>query len=116
MNEQDKLTELSNKLEEFKSTEKNSKTSGGKTFKDLSPLSQGMRIGLEFGSAVIIALIIGFYLDKWLSTSPLMLIIFLFLGFGSGFLNIYRTINDIETSIGTNRHNFIKSKSNKSEE
>ena len=33
---------------------------------------------------------IGFGLDSWLGTGPWMKIIFLFVGIGAGFLNVYR--------------------------
>jgi len=33
---------------------------------------------------------LGFWLDKWLGTMPLFLIVFFFLGFAAGFMNIYR--------------------------
>ena len=47
-------------------------------------------IGLHLVSGPIVGVAIGFGLDAWLGTSPWMKIIFLFVGIGAGFLNVYR--------------------------
>jgi len=49
-------------------------------------------LGLQFAIAIGLCLLGGFYLDKELSTSPLFLIIGVFLGGTAGFLNIYRAV------------------------
>ena len=36
---------------------------------------------LEFGSGVIVGIIIGYFIDKIFNTAPIFIIIFLFLGF-----------------------------------
>ena len=53
-------------------------------------LGQGMRIGIEFVSAIAVSTFIGWTLDNWLGTLPLALIVMFFLGAGAGFLNVYR--------------------------
>lgn len=40
-------------------------------------------------AATFIGLAMGYYLDKWLGTSPWLTLIFLLLGIVSGFRNIY---------------------------
>ena len=45
----------------------------------------GEMIGPPFGGAVI-----GYALDRWLGTSPWLLLVLLFFGFGIGFRNIVR--------------------------
>ena len=40
-------------------------------------------------ASCLIGLAMGFYLDKWLDTSPWMTLIFLALGITSGFRNIF---------------------------
>ncbi|MEO0392464.1 MAG: AtpZ/AtpI family protein [Pseudomonadota bacterium] len=53
-------------------------------------LGQGMRIGIEFVSAIGVSTFIGWTLDQWLGTLPLALIVMFFLGSAAGFLNVYR--------------------------
>ncbi len=48
------------------------------------------RIMLEFLLPILIAIAIGLFLDKEFATAPLFLVIFILLGVGSGFMNIYR--------------------------
>lgn len=50
----------------------------------------GLRAGVELVSALVVAVAIGFFLDRWLGTSPWLLILFVLLGGVAGVLNIYR--------------------------
>lgn len=50
---------------------------------------------LEFSSAIIIALFIGYLLDKIFNTRPIFIIIFLFLGLISGIMNILRFVKKL---------------------
>jgi ATP synthase protein I len=50
----------------------------------------GFRVLVEFVTAIIIGPVIGWQIDAWLSTGPIFLIIFLFVGVAAGFLNVYR--------------------------
>jgi len=56
----------------------------------------GFRIGAELISGVIVGAGIGYLLDSWFDTQPLLLIIFLFLGGIAGFLNVYRFVKSTE--------------------
>jgi ATP synthase protein I len=59
-------------------------------FKALGFLSS---VGISMVAATFIGLAMGYYLDKWLGTSPWMTLIFLGLGIVSGFRNIYILTN-----------------------
>lgn len=65
-----------------------------------SGMGLAFRIGVELVSAVFMGVVIGLFLDKWLETGPLFLVVFLFVGAGAGFLNIYRTVSGIGLAIG----------------
>lgn len=47
-------------------------------------------IGLHLVSGPVVGFAIGYGLDVWLGTSPWCKIIFLLVGIGAGFLNVYR--------------------------
>jgi len=47
-------------------------------------------IGLFFPAAIAVGLAIGYFLDKWLHTSPYLLIIFTLYGIVSGFVNLLK--------------------------
>jgi len=46
-------------------------------------------VGISMVAATFIGLAMGYYLDKWLGTSPWLTLIFLGFGIVSGFRNIY---------------------------
>ncbi len=58
--------------------------------KQASPLGVGMRVGVELVSALIVAVAIGWALDRWLHTLPLFLVIFVLLGGVAGIANVWR--------------------------
>ncbi|MBV9539456.1 MAG: AtpZ/AtpI family protein [Acidisphaera sp.] len=55
-----------------------------------SALGVGMRVGVELVSALVVAVGIGWLLDRWLHTTPVFIVIFLFLGGAAGVSNVYR--------------------------
>jgi ATP synthase protein I len=58
-------------------------------------VAKAYRIGIELVLAVALGGVIGWYLDKWLGTSPWLLIIFFFLGVAAGFRNVYKAAQKI---------------------
>ena len=48
-------------------------------------------LGFQMAGSIIIGAFIGYFLDKWLNTSPLFIIIFLFLGIAAAFLEVYKS-------------------------
>jgi F0F1-type ATP synthase assembly protein I len=57
-------------------------------------------IGLSMVLALVIGILIGYFLDKWLKTGPVFFLIFMILGIVAGFRNIYvimkRTEKDLK--------------------
>lgn len=88
-----KLKEFKNKLLEIKMKKatlqkiNNQKNSG---------ISLGLKIATDFVITIIVGLFIGIGFDKIFQTSPIFLLIFLFLGIAGAFWNIYRTILNLE--------------------
>ncbi|BBD09635.1 AtpZ/AtpI family protein [Desulfovibrio ferrophilus] len=46
-------------------------------------------LGTHMVVCTFVGLAMGYYLDKWLGTKPVMLLIFLFIGIAAGFKNVY---------------------------
>lgn len=46
-------------------------------------------IGTHMVACTFVGLAIGYYLDKWLGTKPVMLLVFLVAGIAAGFKNMY---------------------------
>lgn len=53
-------------------------------------MSLGIRVMSEFVAGVAVGALIGWQLDIWFRTSPVLLIVFLALGTAAGFWNVYR--------------------------
>lgn len=49
-------------------------------------------IGLHLVSGIVVGVLIGYYLDKFFNTSPLLTIVFFFFGIGAGFRNMYKDV------------------------
>ena len=64
--------------------------SGGAGGNGPSALGIGLRVGVELVSALAVAVAIGWWLDKWLHTSPVLLALFVLLGGAAGVLNVWR--------------------------
>jgi len=50
----------------------------------------GLRVGTEIVASTMIGLGLGFFLDRWLDTRPIFLILFAFFGLAAGFINLYQ--------------------------
>jgi ATP synthase protein I len=64
----------------------------GKPRVDATPSAWGIgaRVGVELLSALVVGLGIGWALDRWLHTAPLMLVVFVLLGGAAGVANVWR--------------------------
>jgi len=61
-----------------------------------SGMGAGMRIAVELAAAVAVGTGIGIVLDRWWGTTPWMLIVFFVVGCAAGFLNVYRTAQELD--------------------
>jgi ATP synthase protein I len=50
-------------------------------------------LALMLPSSIIVGLLFGYLLDKWLGTRPWMILIFFFLGTASGLISLARGLN-----------------------
>jgi len=52
----------------------------------------GLQAGIDVFAGVIGGLLIGWALDRWMGTTPILLLVFLVLGAAAGLRNAYRTM------------------------
>jgi ATP synthase protein I len=55
-----------------------------------SALGIGLRVAIELVSALVLAVAIGWGLDRWLHTAPIFIALFVLLGGAAGVLNVWR--------------------------
>jgi ATP synthase protein I len=71
------------------------RTATGQAIEQKSGLAVAWRISIELAVAIGVCAAIGIAFDRWLGTTPWLLILFLFLGFGAGIRNVYKTTQDM---------------------
>lgn len=65
-----------------------------------SALGLAFRVSVELVSALVVGLAIGWALDQWLDTGPLLMVAFLILGFAAGLMNVYRVAVGMSRQVG----------------
>ena len=83
-------TRLEIEKEKLNPTEDKNKGNRGLFF------GNAFRLGTELVAAVAVGTIIGFILDNWFDTKPLFILIFFFVGFAAGILNVVRTAKEMQ--------------------
>tara|TARA_B100000945_G_scaffold262550_1_gene221123 strand:+ start:347 stop:634 length:288 start_codon:yes stop_codon:yes gene_type:complete len=59
-------------------------------------LGNAFKLGTELVAAVIVGTIIGFILDNWFDTKPLLIIIFFLFGASAGIINVFRAAKKMQ--------------------
>jgi len=78
------LEEFSEALERAKAKHLGDDSSGK------APSMGSMRVGVELLAGVVVGTFSGYYLDRWLGTSPVFFLVCFFLGVAGSAINIYK--------------------------
>ena len=68
--------------------------------RERSSLGLAFRIGAELVSALLVGLVLGWLIDRWLGTTPWVMVFGFFLGSGAGILNVYRAVAGLGYGVG----------------
>ena len=96
------LKDLKGRLEAARSRQEAARGKGGQGKSPMSGsgLGFGFRIAVDLLAGLVIGVVLGLVLDHWLNTTPLMLVVFLFLGAAAGMLNVYRAASGRGLAVG----------------
>lgn len=83
--------ELKEKIKEAQNRGKPAETGPKKGPEDTGASGNAFRAATDLVAALVVGGFLGYWIDRWLGTKPFGMIVFFFLGFGAGFLNIYRS-------------------------
>ena len=84
-----KIKEIATRLEIAKKNIKNSEQLNKGS--NAASLGKALKISTELVAAVVVGSIIGFLLDGWFDTKPLLTICFFVMGVAAGMLNVFRS-------------------------
>ena len=91
------LKEISTRLEIAKKNirdfQKDSKRSNA------SSLGKALKISTELVAAVVVGSTIGFLLDSWFGTKPLLIICFFIMGVAAGILNVFKSAKKMNKKV-----------------
>ena len=62
-------------------------------------LGKALKISTELVAAVVVGSTIGFLLDNWFDTKPLLTISFFFMGVAAGMLNVFRAAKKLQKKL-----------------
>jgi ATP synthase protein I len=103
MAEQEKppsFEDIEARLRSARGAEDQAKGSGPKHSVASTGLGLGFRISIEFVAGVAVGAGIGYGLDRWFGTAPVMMVLFLLLGGAAGVMNAYRAAKGLDQSVG----------------
>ena len=91
------LKESSTRLEIAKQNIKNIKKNNKRT--NAASLGKALKISTELVAAVVVGSTIGFLLDNWFGTKPLLIICFFFMGVAAGILNVIKSAKKMHNKL-----------------
>ena len=91
------LKEISTRLKIAKNKIINSE--GKKRGSNAASLGKALKISTELVAAVVVGSTIGFLLDNWFGTKPLLTICFFFIGVAAGILNVFKSAKRLQKKL-----------------
>ena len=96
------LKEISTRLKiAKKNIKKKSEKNNGS---NAASLGKALKISTELVAAVVVGSTIGFLLDSWFDTKPLLVISFFFMGVAAGILNVFRSAKKMNNNYKNRRN------------
>jgi len=88
------LKEISTRLEIAKKNIRNNEKNNGGS--NAASFGKALKISTELVAAVAVGTILGFILDNWFGTKPLLTIIFFIMGVTAGILNVIKSAKKMQ--------------------
>ena len=94
---EDRLAELDARLGSVKTRETNT---GNQADGRGNALGLAFRLTTELVAGLVVGGLIGWQLDRWLGTAPVLMLVFFALGAAAGILNVIRTAHEMQRKSG----------------
>ena len=91
------LKEISTRLKIAKKNIKNIKKENSGS--NAASLGKALKISTELVASVVVGSTIGFLLDNWFDTKPLLIICFFIMGVAAGILNVFKSAKKMQKKL-----------------
>ena len=91
------LKEISTRLKIAKKNIKDIKKKNGSS--NAASLGKALKISTELVASVVVGSTIGFLLDSWFDTKPLLIICFFIMGVAAGILNVFKSAKKMQKKL-----------------
>ena len=91
------LKEISTRLEIAKKNIRDVQKDGERS--NASSLGKALKISTELVAAVVVGSTMGFLLDSWFDTKPLLIICFFTMGVAAGILNVFKSAKKMQKKL-----------------
>ena len=92
------LKEISTRLRIAKKNFSNTQKKGGESA-NVASFGKAFKISTELVAAVVVGTTIGFLLDSWFDTKPLLIICFFIMGVAAGILNVFKSAKRMQKKL-----------------
>ena len=108
--EQTRVVDLSKRIAEFEIRQQEERQHR-KTQLPTDGMALAGRVTTELVAGVVVGTFIGWALDKWLGTTPTLMVVFFFVGSAAGMMNVWRALTGQGMAAG-----FVDEKSSQADE
>ena len=113
--EQTRVVDLSKRIAEFEIRQQEERQHR-KTQLPTGGLALAGRVTTELVAGVVVGTFIGWALDKWLGTTPTLMVVFFFIGSAAGMMNVWRALTGRGMAAGFVNEKSLQADENKAGE
>jgi ATP synthase protein I len=99
----DPLRELGERLDKARAARPRPPEQASDNSSTSNALALGWRVSIELVGAIVVAVFLGWAIDKWLGTRPWGMVVMFFLGIATGMVNVYRAVTGLGRAVGFKR-------------
>ena len=113
--EQTRVVDLSKRIAEFEIRQQE-EHQHRKTQLPTGGMALAGRVTTELVAGVVVGTFIGWALDKWLGTTPTLMVVFFFIGSAAGMMNVWRALTGRGMAAGFVNEKSLQANENKANE
>ena len=113
--EQTRVANLSKRIAEFESRQQEERRYR-KAKLPTGGIALAGRVTTELVAGVVVGTFIGWALDKWLGTTPTLMVVFFFIGSAAGMMNVWRALTGQGMAAGFVNEKSLQANENKANE